>query len=91
MIKLKDGREIQIDLYALSVLEVRALSAPTKKGKDDTGDESISKVTGLTVAELQALPFPDYRKITAAFWKLVLNPLADDGEQKNSVSESTSE
>ena len=88
-VKLKDGREIQFDLYAITVLEVRALSAPPKKGRDDTGDESISKVTGLTVEELQALPFPDYRKITKELWKLLLNPLADDGEQKNSVSEST--
>lgn len=88
-VKIKDGKEFSIDLYALTLAEVRSLLEPKKK--DSEGDDILCKAVGLTKDELQALPFPDYRKITKAFWECVRDPLKDEGTEKNSQSESTSE
>jgi hypothetical protein len=87
-VKLKDGREVSIDLYALSVGEVRSLLEVKKKEHD--GDAILGKAVGMTEQELTSLPFPDYRKITRAFWECVRDPLKDEDEEKNSQSESIS-
>lgn len=87
-ITLKDKREVSIDLYALTLTEVRSLL--DSKKKDNEGDEILCKAVGMTKDELQALPFPDYRKITKAFWECVRDPLKDEDDAKNSQSESTS-
>lgn len=89
MITLSNKKKVEIDLYKLSVADVRSLLDVKKK--DHEGDEVLSKAVGMTPAELVALPFPDYRKITREFWKAVRNPLEDEEAEKNSLSESTSE
>jgi len=91
IVKLKSGREITIDLYALTVQEIRTFF-DTPKVKDKYGeDETVSRAIGLTVDELRALPYPDYRRIINAFMKCLRDPLQDEGEEKNLVSESISE
>lgn len=86
-VTLKDGREIKIDLYALTVEDIRKLGA--EKG---TGDEILAKaLDGLKKGELSKLPYPDYRRLTKAFWECVKDPLKDDDNAKNSQSESTSD
>lgn len=87
-VETKSKGKITIDLYALSVADVRALL--DKKSTPHDGDVILSKAVGLTVEELTALPYPDYRKLTKAFWKLVNDPLSDEDDAKNSQSESTS-
>jgi hypothetical protein len=87
-VKLKNKTEVTIDLYALSVAEVRELVDVKKK--DHEGDDILGKAVGMSVAEIQALPFPDYRKVTRAFWKCVRDPFIDgDDDEKNLPSEST--
>lgn len=88
MLTLKSGKEIKIDLYALTVADVRALL--DSKNQKHSGDDLLCKAVGMTVEELAALPFPDYRKITRAFWQAISDPLKDEGEEKNLVSESSS-
>lgn len=81
-----------MDMYAVSVGEIREI-LEVKKSKDDPyskEDAVIGKTVGMTAAEIQALPYPNYRKIVTAFWKAMKDPLQDDGEEKNSVSESIS-
>jgi hypothetical protein len=87
-ITLKSGKEVTIDLYKLTVLEIRALL--DKKAKDHDGDEILAKAVGMSVEELTELPFPDYRKLTRYFWQCVTDPLKDEDDAKNSQSESTS-
>jgi len=72
---LHDGREIEIDLYQCSLKEFRNLLDPGKP--DDEGDEILAKVCGLTKAEIQSLPYPDYRALVKAFYAKARNPLAD--------------
>jgi hypothetical protein len=87
--KLKSGKEVTIDLYALSVADVRSLLDVKKKHHE--GDELLGKAVGMTTQELLDMPFPDYRKLTRFFWKCVSDPLKDEDEVKNSQSESTSD
>ena len=82
-------RKITIDLYALTVQDVRDLLDVKKKAHE--GDVILSKVVGLTAEELQAMPYPDYRKLTKFFWQCVNDPLKDEDEVKNSPSASTLE
>ena len=84
-IELK-SRKVTIDLDAITVAEVRALTE-----KKDNGDEVLAKASGLTVEELTALPFRDYRKLIKFFWACLTDPLKDDDDAKNSQSESISQ
>ena len=86
--KLKSGKEITVDLYNLTVSDVRALLDVKKKQHE--GDELLGKAVGMTAEELAELPFPDYRKLTRFFWQCVTDPLKDEDEVKNSQSESIS-
>lgn len=81
------SREVVIDLYALSVLDVRNLLDVKKKAHD--GDTILAKAVNMTVDEIEALPYPEYRKLTRFFWQCVNDPLKDEDEEKNSPSEST--
>lgn len=90
IVKLKDKTEIKVDLYALTVGEVRDLLEGKKEKGFDKEDEVIAKAAGITVEQLRALPFPSYRKVVRAFWDCLRDPLKDEDEEtKNSVSEST--
>lgn len=88
-IELKSKGKVTVDLYSLTVSDVRSL-LDTKK-KQHEGDEILGKAVGMTSEELAALPFPDYRKLTRFFWMCVNDPLKDDDDEKNSQSESISE
>ena len=83
-VKLSDGREITFDLYKVSLREFRALLNPERP--DDEGDELLGRCSGLSAEEIGDLPYPDFRKLTRAFYNRARNPLADP----NSVSESIS-
>jgi len=82
-VTLSDGREIEIDLFKCSLKEFRNLLDPGKP--DEEGDEILGKVCGLSKAEIQSLPYPDYRALVRAFYSKARNPLADP----NLESEST--
>lgn len=87
-IKLK-SRTVTVDLYSLSVAEIRAL-LDMKKNQHEQ-DEILGKAVGMTAGELAEMPYPEYRKLTRFFWKCVNDPLKDEDEEKNSLSESISE
>ena len=86
---LKSGKKIEVDLYALTVADVRALMDVKKKQHE--GDAILGKAVGMTAEELAELPFPEYRKLTRFFWECAADPLKDEDTEKNSLSESTSE
>lgn len=87
-IELK-SRRVTVDLYALTVMDVRDLLDTKKKSHE--GDAILAKAVSMTPAELQSLPFPEYRKLTRFFWQCINDPLKDEDAEKNSQSESTSE
>lgn len=86
-VKLK-SREVKIDLWALSVSDIRALLDVKKKARE--GDVILAKALDITADEIESLSYPEYRKLTRFFWQCVNDPLKDEDEEKNSPSESTS-
>ena len=88
-VKLKNGKEVSIDLYKMTVAEIRKMGEANLP--IDEGDELLAKAIGMTKEEIQSLVYPDYRKITKKFWEYARNPLQDEDDEKNSPSESTSE
>jgi hypothetical protein len=87
-LKLK-SRTVTVDLYKLTVADVRDLLDVKKKPHD--GDVILSKALGMTPEELESMPYPEYRKVTKFFWQCVNDPLKDEDDAKNSQSESTLE
>ena len=80
---LSDGREITFDLYKVTLEEYRALFSRKQAQEDE--DVIMARVAGLEVEDYRKLPYPDWRRLTLAFFEAARSPLADP----NSVSEST--
>lgn len=72
---LKDGREIEIDLYQLSIKEWRALLRPEQPDEDEYA--SLAKITGLTVEEVEEIKQPDYRLLIQKVIEKAANPVSD--------------
>lgn len=88
-IELKKTGKVTVDLDNLSVLDVRNLLDVKKKSRE--GDEILSKAVSLSADEIGAMPYPEYRKLTRFFWECVNDPLKNEDNEKNSLSESGSE
>lgn len=72
---LADGREIEIDLNAISIKEYRELF---KSGQPDEEEfRTLAKACGMTAAEVEALGYVDYRRLLKAFIDKAREPLAD--------------
>ena len=84
VITLSDGRELAVDLTKISIAQYRHLFKNETTPEEE--DALLAPCFGLTVEEFEALPYPDYKRATAAFFEQARNPLADP----NSVSASTS-
>lgn len=74
-ITLRDGREIEIDLYKVTRKEFREFVNP--RGKLETEDVFVSKVTGLTLDEVANLPEPEFRRLVREIVKAIREPLSD--------------
>ena len=72
---LKDGREIEIDLYQLSIGEWRALLRPDQEDEDEY--KTLAKLTGLTAEEVVEIKQPDYKLLIQAVIKKAANPVSD--------------
>lgn len=68
-IVLSDGREFEIDLNKITIIEYRGIF--DKEESNDKSDETVAKTIGLTLEELQALGFVDYRTVMSAFFQKV--------------------
>jgi len=70
---LTDGREVDINLEAVTVKEYRAMFDPRQPQADE--DATICKITGLTLDELTALSVLDYKRLYQAIIKQAREPL----------------
>ncbi len=73
-ITLSDGRAVTFDLYQMSVREWDRLLLPEQPKSEERA--TLAKVSGLSVEEIESLPFPDYHKLINAFVERCKNPLA---------------
>jgi hypothetical protein len=72
-VTLSSGREITFDLYQISLSEFRNLLDPARP--NDEGDAIIGRAIGMTAEQVEALPYPDYRRIVRALFERARNPL----------------
>jgi len=72
---LEDGREITFNLGKITLREFRALVDPARP--DEEGDELLGRCAGLSAEEIASLPYPEYRRLTKAFFAAAREPLAD--------------
>ena len=73
-VKLSDGREIVFDLYKMTVRDWDHLTDPNQPKAEERA--TLAKVCGLSVDEIESLPYPDYHRITRGFVEACRDPLA---------------
>jgi hypothetical protein len=84
-ITLSGGREIDIDLGMVSLREHRALFDPQQPQADE--DATACKMSGLSLDEYLDLSIVDQKRLWAAYFKKVRNPLADPNLPGASISD----
>lgn len=83
---LKSGT-YHLNLDAITTEDVRKASNPKTKVEDS--DAILAKALNIKPAEIEKLPYREYRRLVRWFWKCVSDPLADEDTEKNLQSEST--
>ena len=74
-VKLFSGKEVEVDLMKATSKEWKTLlSTDTTQDKEY---EIIARVSGMSIEELESIPYPDYRLIADAFLRLGSQPLTN--------------
>ena len=84
-IELSTGKKVTVDVSTMTVIEWRGFFDATVD--NDVSDTVLARLAGMTLEELGALFFLDYRHVWQAVMDTANNPLDDP----NSASESTSD
>ncbi len=84
MVKLSDGRQVSADLTRMTIGEFRGLLSADQPEAE--GDAILARVFGLEPAEIEKLPFPDYRALSRELFDRARNP---EGTRPNSPGGST--
>lgn len=84
VITLSDGRELAVDLTKITITEYRRLFKNETTPEEE--DAFLAPCFGLTLEQFQALSYPDYKRVTNAFFEAAKNPLADPNSQSASTS-----
>ena len=81
---LPDGTEITFDLRAFTTKEYMGMF--DGRESDSRSDKTLAKAAGMDHKVLMSLPFEDYKRILAAFFKKCNEPLADPNSHSASLS-----
>jgi hypothetical protein len=73
--KLSDGREVAIDLGKITIKEWKSLFNPAQPDEDEFA--LISRITGLSVDDVENMKQPDYRLLMVELVARSLNPVSD--------------
>ena len=84
VITLSDGRELTVDLTKITISQYRHLFKNETTPEEE--DALLAPCFGITVEEFETLPYPDYKRITKAFFDQARDPLADPNSQSASTS-----
>jgi hypothetical protein len=74
-IVLKDGTEVTFDLSKLTRKDYKGFFNPANS--DSSDDEKLANITGLTLKDIEAMEYMEYRRFVAAFFRKCREPLAD--------------
>jgi hypothetical protein len=72
---LADGKEITFDLTQMTYGQWLGLFDP--KESEERSDKTLARVAGITLKELKALPFLEYKRLFQAMLKKTREPLTD--------------
>jgi len=72
---LADGREIDINLEAITVREYRELFSPKQSSEEETA--ILAKVSGMTPDEVESLSMLDYKRLLRELLAVARQPLVD--------------
>lgn len=75
---LPDGKEITFDLSKMTYGQWMGMFDP--KESEERSDQTLARVAGIEMEELKTIPYPEYRKLLAAFFKRCRAPLDDPNE-----------
>lgn len=81
---LSDGREITFNMMELTLSDYRSLFDRSQQPEDE--DEILANVAGLSVEEYRNLPYPDWRRLTLAFFEAARRPLDSPNLGSESIS-----
>jgi hypothetical protein len=71
----KPGKEINFDLSKMTYNQFKDMFNP--KSSEETSDETLCRVAGISPQELGSLSFPEYQRLFQAFLKKTREPLSD--------------
>lgn len=74
-VKLSDGKVINVDVSRLTVKEWRDFIDPA--GGYEAENAAVAKCTGLSITEIEAMPFVELKQIAKAIILAIREPLAD--------------
>jgi hypothetical protein len=72
---LSDGREVEIDLWQLTIKEWRSLRNPAQPEEEEFA--LIARVIGWPVEDVEGLKQPEYELLVREIVKKSLNPVTD--------------
>lgn len=72
---LADGREIDINLEAITIREYRELFSPKQSAEEETA--ILAKVSGMTPDEVESLSMLDYKRLLRELLAVARQPLVD--------------
>jgi hypothetical protein len=66
---LSTGKKVKIDLNKMTITEFREIvELDGQELSTERSDEILGKTIGLKGKEVNQLPYPDFRKVSKAFW-----------------------
>lgn len=74
-LKFSDGREVDIDLYKVSIKEWRALLKADQAEEDEYA--TLAKIIGWKPKDVEALAYPDFRLLGTKVAEKASRPLSD--------------
>ncbi len=74
-VKFSDGREVDIDLYRVSIKEWRALLKADQEEADEYA--TLAKIIGWKPKDVEGLPYPDFRLLGTKVAEKATSPLSD--------------
>lgn len=74
-VTLSDGRELTLNLFAVTHAEHVRMAKGTTTAEEDAA--ILSRVVGMTPADFDNLPQPDWRRVVVRYWEKSREPLAD--------------
>lgn len=76
-VQLSDGRAVELNLYAVTRRDFTILNALSGDEHRAKSNDIYARITGLSVDELEDLPFPDWIMLDRKIVTMLTNPLAD--------------